>query len=108
MGAGFWRRALIALGFPVSVLLLGAGDLPAWAWLLPLGVLWSMLAFCARRTPRGKRAWPWLLAGIAAWCLPVAVGIGGLDSETQRGIATSKGAYLVADSMRLWRRAPNC
>ena len=75
-------------------------------WLLPLGVLWSMLAFCARRTPRGKRAWPWLLAGIAAWCLPVAVGIGGLDSETQRGIATSKGAYLVADSMRLWRRAP--
>lgn len=49
MGAGFWRRALIALGFPVSVLLLGAGDLPAWAWLLPLGVLLALYPINAWR-----------------------------------------------------------
>ncbi|MFY9511890.1 MAG: class I SAM-dependent methyltransferase, partial [Rubrivivax sp.] len=32
---GRWRRALVAGGFPVSALVLGAGPaLPAWAWLL--------------------------------------------------------------------------
>ncbi len=32
-----WRRALVALGFPLSVLASGwAADLPAWIWLLPL------------------------------------------------------------------------
>lgn len=49
MGEGFWRRALIALGFPVSVLLLGAGDLPAWAWLLPLAVLLALYPISAWR-----------------------------------------------------------
>ena len=35
-----WRRAFIALGFPLSLAASGAaGDLPAWAWLLPLGAL---------------------------------------------------------------------
>lgn len=32
---GRWRRGLVAAGFPVSALVLGAGPaLPAWAWLL--------------------------------------------------------------------------
>lgn len=34
-----WRRAFIALGFPVSALLVGGLAWPAWAWLLPLAVL---------------------------------------------------------------------
>ena len=35
-----WRRGFIALGFPLSLAASGmAGDLPAWAWLLPLGAL---------------------------------------------------------------------
>ena len=35
-----WRRSFIALGFPLSLAASGvAGDLPAWAWLLPLGAL---------------------------------------------------------------------
>jgi hypothetical protein len=39
-GATRWRRALIAAGFPLSLAASGlAGTLPAWAWLLPLGVL---------------------------------------------------------------------
>ena len=31
-----WRRAMIALGFPLSLALSGSVALPAWVWLLPL------------------------------------------------------------------------
>ncbi len=38
--ATFWRRAIVAGGFPVSLLATGIGGvLPAWAWLLPLAAL---------------------------------------------------------------------
>ena len=38
--ASRWRRVFMALGFPVSALASGlAGAMPAWAWLLPLGLL---------------------------------------------------------------------
>ena len=40
LGATRWRRIFIGAGFPLSLLASGAaGDLPAWAWLLPLGAL---------------------------------------------------------------------
>ena len=35
----WWRRAIIGLGFPLSLALSGAAALPAWAWLLPLMLL---------------------------------------------------------------------
>jgi hypothetical protein len=35
----WWRRAIIGLGFPLSLFLSGAATLPAWAWLLPLALL---------------------------------------------------------------------
>ena len=42
-GASWWRRMLIAAGFPFSLALtvglLGGNAVPAWAWLLPLGLL---------------------------------------------------------------------
>lgn len=42
-GNSWWRRVLIAAGFPLSLIFslpaLGFVDLPAWGWLLPLGVL---------------------------------------------------------------------
>ncbi len=38
-GASGWRRLLIGLGFPLSLALSGVLALPAWAWLLPLGLL---------------------------------------------------------------------
>ena len=42
-GDQWWRRILIAIGFPLSLLLsqstLLTGTLPAWAWLVPLGLL---------------------------------------------------------------------
>lgn len=38
-GLGRWRRGLLALGFPMALLMMGLGDVPAWAWLLPLAAL---------------------------------------------------------------------
>ncbi|WP_374595099.1 class I SAM-dependent methyltransferase [Aquabacterium sp.] len=38
-GGTRWRQLFIALGFPLSWLLLHAATVPAWAWLLPLAVL---------------------------------------------------------------------
>ncbi|HSV51711.1 MAG TPA: class I SAM-dependent methyltransferase [Burkholderiaceae bacterium] len=38
LGGTWWRRALIALGFPLSLAASGVAALPAWAWLLPLGL----------------------------------------------------------------------
>lgn len=35
-GATWWRRLMIGLGFPLSLLLTQAATLPGWAWLLPL------------------------------------------------------------------------
>ncbi|ADU97842.1 class I SAM-dependent methyltransferase [Alicycliphilus denitrificans] len=58
-GQNWWRRALIALGFPLSLALTGAAGLPAWAWLLPLAVLLLVYPLNAWRdaplfpTPRG-------------------------------------------------------
>jgi hypothetical protein len=39
LGASWWRRALIALGFPLSLALTGMASLPGWAWLVPLALL---------------------------------------------------------------------
>jgi SAM-dependent methyltransferase len=38
-GRTWWRRGLIAAGFPLSLALSGTLALPAWAWLLPLVLL---------------------------------------------------------------------
>ncbi|MDO8774479.1 MAG: class I SAM-dependent methyltransferase [Burkholderiaceae bacterium] len=35
----WWRRAIMGLGFPLSLALSGVASLPAWAWLLPLALL---------------------------------------------------------------------
>jgi hypothetical protein len=35
----WWRRAMLGLGFPLSLALSGLVTLPAWAWLLPLALL---------------------------------------------------------------------
>ncbi|MBB1075138.1 class I SAM-dependent methyltransferase [Rhodoferax sp. 4810] len=39
LGSSWWRRVMIALGFPLSLAVSGALALPAWAWLLPLLLL---------------------------------------------------------------------
>lgn len=39
LGGTWWRRAIIGLGFPLSLALVGGATLPAWAWLVPLALL---------------------------------------------------------------------
>jgi hypothetical protein len=39
LGGTWWRRAMIGLGFPLSLALSGVATLPGWAWLLPLALL---------------------------------------------------------------------
>ena len=39
LGPNWWRRFMIALGFPLSLLVSGAVTLPGWVWLLPLGLV---------------------------------------------------------------------
>lgn len=39
LGGTWWRRGLIAAGFPLSLALTGAAGLPSWAWLVPLALL---------------------------------------------------------------------
>ena len=36
LGDSWWRRLMIGLGFPLSLLLTHAATLPGWVWLLPL------------------------------------------------------------------------
>ncbi|MBV2163011.1 MAG: class I SAM-dependent methyltransferase [Comamonas sp.] len=38
-GPTWWRRGMIAAGFPLSYAVLAAGSLPGWGWLLLLGAL---------------------------------------------------------------------
>lgn len=59
-GTRWWRRVLIALGFPLSLALTGAAALPAWAWLIPLLLLLAVYPLNAWRdaplfpTPAGS------------------------------------------------------
>lgn len=39
LGNSWWRRGLIAVGFPLSLALTGMAHLPAWGWLVPLALL---------------------------------------------------------------------
>ena len=39
LGQTWWRRGLMAAGFPLSLLATGASSMPAWAWLVPLALL---------------------------------------------------------------------
>ena len=39
LGRGWWRKGLIAVGFPLSLAFTSAAAVPAWAWLVPLALL---------------------------------------------------------------------
>jgi SAM-dependent methyltransferase len=53
--ASGWRRVFMAGGFPASAALSGAAAVPAWAWLLPMGLL---LAAYPLRTWRDAPLFP--------------------------------------------------
>lgn len=49
LAGSWWRRVIIALGFPVSLALSGLAAVPAWAWLLPLLLLLLLYPLSAWR-----------------------------------------------------------
>jgi hypothetical protein len=75
-----WRRLFVAAGFPVSALASGlAGAVPAWAWLLPLGLL---LAAYPLRAWRDAPLFPTPIDGLQglAQALPLPAGARVLDA----------------------------
>jgi len=95
-GGTWWRRVLIAGGFPLSLALsfpgLGGNTLPAWAWLLPLALLLLVYPINAWRdaplfpTPQGALAELPLHAPLVdgACVLDAGCGLGhGLDALHQ-------------------------
>lgn len=78
-GNTWWRRLMIGLGFPLSLLLTQAATLPGWVWLLPLLVLLLIYPMNAWRDaplfPTPKKA----LNGLEA-PVPLAQGAAVLDA----------------------------
>ncbi len=71
LAGSWWRRGLLAAGFPLALLLSGAAQVPGWVWLAPLALLLLVYPLGAWRdaplfpTPHGA------LAGVeAAAALP--------------------------------------
>ncbi|MBK9442750.1 MAG: class I SAM-dependent methyltransferase [Comamonadaceae bacterium] len=79
LGNSWWRRVMIAAGFPLSLAVSGAASLPAWAWLLPLLLLMLIYPLNAWRDaplfPTPKNA----LKGLEAF-VPLAPGAIILDA----------------------------
>ena len=79
LGTTWWRRGLIATGFPLSLAVSGTVALPGWAWLLPLGLLLLVYPLNAWRDaplfPTPARA----LQDLAA-AIPLPVGARVLDA----------------------------
>ena len=97
IGATPWRRVFVGCGFPLSFAVSGsAGALPAWAWLLPLGMLAFVYPLRAWRdapifpTPTGS------LLGLSQG-VPLANGAAVLDA----------GCGLGAGLVELRREYPN-
>ena len=96
-GHTWWRRLMIAAGFPLAVLALGASAWPAWTWLLLLGLLSLLYPLHAWRdaplfpTPAGA------LLGLPAHA-PLPAGARMLDAGCGlgHGLAALRAAYPAA------------
>ena len=93
-GDTWWRRLMIGLGFPLSLLLTHAATLPGWAWLLPLLALLLIYPINAWRdaplfpTPRNALNELATLAPIAQSAIVLDAGCGLGD-----GLKALRGAY---------------
>lgn len=94
VGHTWWRRLMIGLGFPLSLLLMNAASVPGWAWLLPLLALLLIYPLNAWRdaplfpTPRHA------LDGLSA-VAPLPPGASVLDAGCGLGdgLKALRGAY---------------
>lgn len=85
LGTSWWRRSMIALGFPLSWLVVAASQIPAWGWLLPLGLLLLVYPLNAWRdapifpTPQGALDGLSAQIGLPADAVVLDVGCGAGD-----------------------------
>lgn len=93
LGRTPWRRALIALGFPLSALLAGGTAFAAWVWLLPLALLLLVYPLNAWRDAPLFPTPPGAMAGLPALA-PLPDGALVLD-----------GGCGLGDGLRALRRA---
>ena len=96
--ASGWRRLFVAAGFPVSALASGlAAAVPAWAWLLPLGLL---LAAYPLRAWRDAPLFPTPADGLQALtsALPLPAGARLMDAGCGlgHGLVALRRAYPLA------------
>jgi SAM-dependent methyltransferase len=100
-----WRRAIVALGFPLS--LLATGAVSAWLWLLPLGVLALVYPVGAWRDAPLFPTPPRALEGLGD-ALPLPPGARVLDAGCGTGdaLAALARAYPAAVLEGVERSAP--
>lgn len=97
LGSSWWRRGLIAAGFPLSLALLGGASVPHWAWLVPLALLLCVYPLNAWRdaplfpTPQGA------LQGLPAQApLPEGARVLDAGSGVGDGLKALRSAYPLA------------
>ena len=96
-GHSWWRRLMIAAGFPLAVLAMGAAVWPAWSWLVLLAVLAAVYPLHAWRdaplfpTPAGALRTLPRHAPLAAGALVLDAGCG-----LGHGLAALRAAYPAA------------
>ena len=97
LATSWWRRSLIALGFPLSAALAGAVALPAWGWLLPLAILLLVYPLNAWRDAPLFPTPPGALAGLQG-AAPLPAGAPVLDAGCGlgHGLAALRAAYPQA------------
>lgn len=97
LGHTWWRRLMIAAGFPLAVLALGAAVWPAWSWLVLLAVLATVYPLHAWRdaplfpTPAGA-----LLALPRHVPLPAGARVLDAGCGLGHGLAALRAAYPAA------------
>ena len=106
LGATWWRRLLIGLGFPLSAALVLGLALPAWGWLLPLALLALIYPLNAWRDAPLFPTPPDALNELPT-VAPLAPGAQVLDAGCGlgHGLAALRQAYPLADLYGLeWSR----
>ena len=88
-GDSWWRRAVIAAGFPLSFAVMWASQLPAWGWLLPLGLL--LLVYPLLPLPR-------IIGADIAYAVPLTL-LAGLGHATLGSVDWPLLAQLLAGSL---------
>jgi len=97
LGGSWWRRGLIAAGFPLSLALLGAASLPTWAWLVPLALLLLVYPLNAWRDAPVFPTPPHALKSLASQApLPLDARILDAGSGLGDGLKALRQAYPVA------------